>query len=56
MKPEVSVIIVNLNRRALLARCLDSLWQQTFSNFEVIIVDNASTDGSMEFLQTVREP
>ena len=56
MKPDVSVIIVNLNRRELLARCLDSLWRQTFSNFEVIVVDNASSDGSMEFLQTVREP
>ena len=56
MKPDVSVIIVNLNRRELLARCLNSLWRQTFLNFEVIVVDNASTDGSMEFLQTVREP
>ncbi len=56
MKPDVSVIIVNLNRRELLARCLDSLWQQTFSNFEVIVVDNASVDGSIEFLQTLREP
>src|SRR2546428_1211412 len=56
VQPDVSGIIVKLNRRELLARCLNSLWRQTFSNFEVIVVDNASTDGSMEFLQTVREP
>ena len=35
MKPDVSVIVVNLNRRDLLGRCLESLWRQTFANFEV---------------------
>ena len=56
MKPEISVIVVNLNRRELLGRCLDSLWRQTFSNFEVVVVDNGSTDGSMEFLRAISEP
>src|SRR5437762_11636149 len=56
MKPAVSVVIVNLNRRDLLARCLDSLWRQTFSNHEVVVVDNGSSDGSVQFLQTLREP
>src|SRR5438552_18077105 len=55
MKPEVSVIVVNLNRRDLLSRCLDSLWQQTFSDFEVVVVDNGSTDGSMGFLRGVED-
>ena len=53
MKPGISVVIVNLNRRELLARCLESLWQQTYSNFEVIVVDNGSVDGSVEFLENV---
>ena len=56
MTPAVSVIVANLNRRDLLGRCLESLWKQTFSDFEVIVVENGSTDGSLEFLQTVREP
>ena len=56
MKPEISVVVVNLNRRELLARCLESLWRQTFSNFEVVVVDNGSTDGSMEFLRAINEP
>ncbi|PYS31465.1 MAG: glycosyltransferase family 2 protein [Acidobacteria bacterium] len=56
MSAAVSVVIVNLNRRDLLGRCLESLWKQTFSGFEVIVVDNASSDGSLEFLQSIRQP
>lgn len=56
MTPAVSVIVVNLNRRDLLVRCLESLWKQTYSSFEVIVVDNGSTDGSAEILQSMREP
>ena len=52
----VSVIVVNLNRRDLLARCLESLWHQTFSNFEVIVVENGSTDDSLEYLRSIHEP
>lgn len=51
----VSVIVVNLNRRELLRRCLESLWKQTFSDFEVVVVDNGSADGSLEYLQSLRE-
>jgi GT2 family glycosyltransferase len=44
----ISVIIVNLNGEKYLADCLDSLSAQTFRDFEVIVVDNGSTDGSLE--------
>lgn len=43
---EVSVILVNWNRRELLLECLRSLERQTLSGFEVVLVDNGSTDGS----------
>lgn len=47
----VSVIIVTWNGREHLATCLDSLAGQTFRAFEVILVDNGSTDGSAEFVR-----
>jgi GT2 family glycosyltransferase len=42
----ISVVIVNWNRRDLLRACLDSLAAQTFTDFDVIVVDNGSDDGS----------
>lgn len=48
--PIISVIIVNYNGKNLLPRCLRALDRQTFQDFEVIIVDNGSTDGSLELI------
>ena len=50
-KPLVSVIIVNWNGEKWLKKCLDSLHSQTYKNFEIILVDNASTDGSVKFVR-----
>jgi GT2 family glycosyltransferase len=44
--PEVSVIIVNWNTRDLLRGCLDSVLTETRVSHEVIVIDNASSDGS----------
>jgi GT2 family glycosyltransferase len=46
----VSVIVVNWNRRSLLEACLDSLVQPQGAAFEVIVVDNGSSDGSADFV------
>lgn len=46
----VSVIIPNWNGKVLLKDCLRSLGRQTFSDFEVVVVDNSSTDGSVEYV------
>ena len=45
--PEVRVIVVNYNGGPLLQRCLRALASQTFEDFEVVVADNASTDGSL---------
>lgn len=45
---EVSVVIVNYNAGNYLQTCLQSLWEQTFQNFEVILIDNCSSDNSQE--------
>lgn len=47
----VSVIILNWNGKQHLERCLSSVLRQTYPNFEVILVDNGSTDGSVEFVR-----
>jgi GT2 family glycosyltransferase len=48
----ISVIIVNWNGKGFLADCLSALRRQTFRDFETILVDNGSTDGSGEFVRT----
>ena len=48
----ISVIIVNWNRRELLRACLRSLADQIGVDFETIVVDNGSTDGSAELAET----
>ena len=52
--PLVSVIIVNWNGQAFLAEVLGKLQVQSFKDFEIIVVDNGSTDGSMDLLRTFR--
>ena len=48
-----SIVIPTYNRLALLPRTLDSVWAQRFTDFEVIVVDNGSTDGTDAWLETL---
>ncbi len=48
--PKVSIIIVNHNGKTLLEKCLESLFKVNYENFEVILVDNNSTDDTVEFV------
>lgn len=48
--PKISVVIPIYNMEQLLPRCLDSLQAQTFTDFEVICVDDGSKDGSLKLL------
>jgi len=47
--PRISVIIVNYNGLSYIDTCLSSVLQQNHDNYEVIFVDNASSDGSLEY-------
>lgn len=49
--PKIDVIIPNWNGREWLGSCLDSLGKQSFQDFEIIVVDNGSTDGSAGFIR-----
>ncbi|MDE3120769.1 MAG: glycosyltransferase family 2 protein, partial [Paracoccaceae bacterium] len=46
--PQLSIIVVSYNTRDMTLACLASVFAQTRTPFEVIVVDNASTDGSAE--------
>jgi glycosyltransferase involved in cell wall biosynthesis len=46
--PSITVVVVNWNRRNLAEACLQSLAGQTHPSFEVVVVDNGSTDKSLE--------
>lgn len=48
----ISVIVVNWNGRHLLGECLDSVLGQAEGPIEVLVVDNGSRDGSVEFLRS----
>lgn len=49
-RKRVSVIVPTHNGAHLLAECLEALWEQTYRDFETIVVDDASTDGTQEVL------
>jgi GT2 family glycosyltransferase len=52
--PLVSVIIVTYNGKPYLARCLQAVRANCYPNYEVIVADNGSTDGTTEYLAQLR--
>lgn len=52
MQPWVSVICLCYNHQHFLAEALDSVLAQTYPNVEIIVLDDASTDGSREVIQS----
>ncbi len=50
--PAISIIIPHLNGKEHLDDCLSSLRRQTFKDFEVLLVDNGSSDGSQAYVRT----
>jgi len=53
--PKVSVIVSTYNRARYIADALESLWNQTYSDFEVIVVDDGSTDNTREIINEYKK-
>lgn len=51
MSPKISIIIPSYNEEKNISRCLDSVLNQTFSDFEVICVDDGSSDGTFDIIK-----
>jgi len=48
---KISIIIVNYNDQKWLKKLFDSIKSQTYTNYEIIVVDNDSTDNSVDFIE-----
>lgn len=48
--PLVSVVIVSFNKKDLLKKAINSVYNQTYKNLELIVIDNNSTDGSINLV------
>lgn len=46
--PKVFIVILNYNGKSIIKKCLASVFKVNYPNFEVVFVDNNSTDGSLE--------
>lgn len=51
MSKKVVAVVVTYNRKKLLKECISSLLNQTYKNLEILIVDNASTDGTKAMVE-----
>lgn len=51
--PKISIVIPTYNRAYTLKRTINSILKQTFENYEIIVVDDASTDNTREVIKTI---
>jgi len=54
--PKVTVVVPTFNRKDLLKETVDSILAQTFTDFELIIVDNMSADGTQDYVSGIPDP
>ena len=55
-KPTVSVLLTSYNHEKFIREAIDSVLSQTYSDFELIIWDDASTDSSWDIIQSYKDP
>ena len=52
---KVSIVLLTFNRKQLLKRAIEGILSQTFRDFELIIVDNCSIDGTEDFVKSLQD-
>ena len=55
MNPKVSVIIPTFNREYVLQRAVESVLEQDFKDFELLIIDDGSTDKTIDLVNQIKE-
>lgn len=53
--PKIAIITVNLNNRKGLEKTIDSVYKQTYTNYELIVIDGGSTDGSIDVIRDMSD-
>jgi hypothetical protein len=56
LRPEISICIPTYNGEKFIARTIQSVLDQTFSNFEIIVSDDGSTDKTLEIVRSFNDP
>lgn len=56
MNKQTAVIICNWNKKEDVLACIDSVFRSNYKEFDLICVDNGSTDGSVKAIQSLRAP
>ncbi|KRO67281.1 MAG: hypothetical protein ABR84_08620 [Cryomorphaceae bacterium BACL21 MAG-121220-bin10] len=56
MNPSISIIIPLYNKARDIIATLDSVWAQTYTNFEVLVIDDGSTDHGVDLIQALDDP
>lgn len=51
MDKKIAAVVVTYNRKDLLIKCLKSILSQTYKDVEIVVVDNASTDGTKKLIE-----
>ena len=54
--PKVSVVIKSYNHAAYVRQCISSVLEQSFQDFEIVVTDDASTDGTAEIIREFKDP
>ncbi len=53
MKPEISIVLLNVNQHKITIDCIKSLRDNDYTNFEIVLVDNGSTDESVKIFYSL---